>query len=98
MPWHVASGPDLSRIFKAYDVRGVYPDELDEDVARRVGAAFAVGASAPKLLLGWDCRLSSPALAEAFTDGATSRCVGDVQLGHAASDKLYFAAGSQHMP
>jgi len=63
----VASGTDLSRIFKAYDVRGVYPDDLDEDVARRIGAAFAEWASAPSLLLGWDCRLSSPALADAFT-------------------------------
>ena len=94
----MASGPDLSRIFKAYDVRGVYPDELDEDVARRVGAAFAEWASAPKLLLGWDCRLSSPALAEAFTDGATSRGVGVVQLGLVATDMLYFAAGSLQMP
>ena len=64
---------DLSRIFKAYDVRGVYPDDLDEDAAHRIGAAFATWTDAPELLLGWDCRLSSPPLADAFTDGATSQ-------------------------
>jgi phosphomannomutase len=94
----VASGTDLSRIFKAYDVRGVYPDDLDEDVARRIGAAFAEWASAPSLLLGWDCRLSSPALADAFTEGATSRGADVVHLGLVATDMLYFASGSMRMP
>ena len=89
---------DLSRIFKAYDVRGVYPDDLDEDVARRVGAAFAEWASQPEILLGWDCRLSSPSLAEALTDGATSRGVDVVQLGLVATDMLYFASGKFSLP
>jgi len=52
--------PDLDRIFKAYDVRGVVPDELDASIARRIGAAFAVWANLPAILLGRDSRISSP--------------------------------------
>jgi phosphomannomutase len=89
---------DLSRIFKAYDVRGVYPDELDEDAARRIGAAFAEWAGSPELLLGWDCRRSSPALADAFTEGAADRGVDVVRLGLIATDMLYFASGKLSRP
>src|SRR5204863_9101272 len=85
-------------IFKAYDVRGVYPDELDEDAARRIGAAFAEWVESGELLLGWDCRHSSPALAEAFTEGATRRGVDVVQLGLIATDMLYFASGKLSLP
>jgi phosphomannomutase len=88
----------LSRIFKAYDVRGVYPDDLDEDIARRVGAAFAEWTSGPKLLLGWDCRLSSPSLAAAFTDGATSRGADVLHLGLVATEMLYYASGKLRLP
>jgi len=89
---------DLSRIFKAYDVRGVVPDDLDEDVARRVGAAFAEWLGEPALVLGRDCRLSSPALAAAFIDGANSRGADVVDIGPASTDLLYFAAGTMSMP
>ena len=58
---------DLSRVFKAYDVRGVVPDELDADLARLIGAAFATWSGAPEILVGRDCRLSSPELAAALT-------------------------------
>ena len=90
--------PDLDRIFKAYDVRGVVPDELDEDVARRIGAAFAEWAGASRMAIGRDCRLSSPALAAALTEGATSRGVDVVDLGLASTDLLYFASGSLDVP
>src|SRR2546430_10605669 len=53
---------DLSLIFKAYDVRGVYPEQFDEDASRRIGRAFARWAGADRIVLGRDCRLSSPAL------------------------------------
>ena len=89
---------DLDRIFKAYDVRGVVPDELDADIARRVGAAFAEWSKERAILLGRDCRLSSPELAEAIADGATSRGVDVVDLGLASTDLLYFASGSQDLP
>jgi phosphomannomutase len=88
----------LARIFKAYDVRGVYPDDLDEDASRRIGAAFAEWVDSGELLLGWDCRHSSPALADAFTEGATSRGVDVVQLGLIATDMLYFASGKLSLP
>src|SRR4249919_665201 len=89
---------DLSRIFKAYDVRGVVPDELDADVARRIGAAFAEWSGAAAILLGRDCRLSSPELAAAIAEGATSRGVDVVDIGLASTDLLYFASGSQDLP
>jgi phosphomannomutase len=89
---------DLAPIFKAYDVRGTVPDQLDEDVARRIGSAFADWAGAPRVALGRDCRLSSPDLAEAFTEGATSRGVGVVDLGLTSTDLVYFASGSLDVP
>ncbi|HEX5949598.1 MAG TPA: phosphomannomutase/phosphoglucomutase [Actinomycetota bacterium] len=94
----VSPHPELDRIFKAYDVRGVVPDELDEDVARRIGAAFAEWAGAPRIAVGRDCRLSSPSLAGALTEGATSRGVDVVDLGLASTDLLYFASGSLDVP
>jgi phosphomannomutase len=92
------SQPDLGRIFKAYDVRGVVPDELDADLARRIGAAFAEWTEARAILLGRDCRLSSPELAAAISAGAISRGVDVIDLGLASTDLLYFAAGSQDLP
>jgi len=89
---------DLSRVFKAYDVRGVVPDELDADLVRRIGAAFAAWSGAPEILVGRDCRLSSPDLAAALTEGATSRDVDVVDLGLASTDLLYFASGSLDRP
>ncbi len=92
------SRPDLDRIFKAYDVRGVVPDDLDAELARRIGAAFADWTGAPAILLGRDCRLSSPELAAAIAEGATSRGADVVDLGLASTDLLYYAAGSQDLP
>src|SRR5262245_10971355 len=89
---------DLSRVFKAYDVRGVVPDELDPDVVRRIGAAFAQWSGAAEILIGRDCRLSSPELAAALTEGATSRGTDVVDLGLASTDLLYFASGSLDRP
>lgn len=94
----MAPHPDLGPIFKAYDVRGVVPDELNEDVARRIGAAFARWAGAPRVALGRDCRPSSPSLAAALIEGITSRGVDVVDLGLAATDLLYFASGSLDVP
>ncbi|MDP9300541.1 MAG: phosphomannomutase/phosphoglucomutase [Actinomycetota bacterium] len=90
--------PDLDRIFKAYDVRGVVPDELDANIARRIGAAFAAWTNHPAILLGRDCRISSPELAAAITEGATSVGVNVVDLGLASTDLVYFASGSLDLP
>lgn len=89
---------DLDHIFKAYDVRGVVPDELDADLARRIGAAFADWTGLPRIVLGRDCRLSSPELAAAIEEGATSRGVDVVDVGLASTDLLYFASGSLDLP
>ena len=89
---------DLDRIFKAYDVRGVVPDDLDEDIARRIGAAFAEWSGGPDVVIGRDCRLSSPDLSAALMDGITSRGIGVIDVGLASTDLLYFASGSLDLP
>jgi phosphomannomutase len=85
---------NLDRIFKAYDVRGVVPDELDEGSARAIGAAFADWSHATTVAVGYDCRLSSPSLAAAIREGIASRGTDVVDLGLASTDLLYFASGS----
>ena len=88
----------LDAIFKAYDIRGTYPDQLDADVARRVGAAFASFARAPTILVARDMRPSGEELLVAFAEGATSQGVDVVDLGLASTDLLYYAAGSLDAP
>jgi phosphomannomutase len=78
-------------IFKAYDVRGVYPSEVNEEVARAIGAGFVGYLHAKRIAVGRDMRLSSPALASAFIDGATSRGADVVDYGMIPTDMLYFA-------
>jgi phosphomannomutase len=81
-------------IFKAYDVRGLYPDEVHEEVARAIGAAFVAYLNAKRIAVGRDMRLSSPALAAAFIDGATAQGADVVDYGMIATDMLYFAVAS----
>src|SRR5215204_2625340 len=92
------SAPVLDRIFKAYDVRGVVPDELDVDLVRRIGAAFVEWSGLSRFLIGRDARLSSPELAEALADGITSRGADVADLGLASTDLLYYASGSLDLP
>lgn len=89
---------DLDPIFKAYDIRGLSPEQLGEDTARAIGIGFAEFASAPAIALGHDCRLTSPGLADAVTEGITSRGVDVVYLGEITTDMLYFYSGSADMP
>jgi phosphomannomutase len=90
----------LSDIVKAYDIRGVFGEQLTTEVARRVGAAFAalVGSEARAVLVGRDMRTSSPALAEAFGEGVRDQGLDVVDIGLASTDLLYFAAGSFSAP
>jgi phosphomannomutase len=88
----------LRRIFKAYDVRGLVPDELNADVARAVGAAFVRFAGASRVLVGRDMRPSGSDLADAFIDGVTSQGADAVDLGLIPTDLLYFAAGRLDAP
>src|SRR4051812_23396630 len=78
-------------IFKAYDVRGVYPGEVNEEAARAIGAAFVVYLQAKRIAVSRDMRLSSPTIAQAFMDGATSQGADVVDYGMMATDMLYFA-------
>jgi len=94
----VRTASDLDRVFKAYDVRGVVPDDLDDDLVRRVGQAFADWSGAGSILIGRDARLSSEGFAHALADGATGRGVNVVDLGRVSSDLLYFASGSLALP
>jgi len=89
---------DLSRIFKAYDVRGVVPDDWDAGLAREIGAAFARITDGRAILIGRDCRLSSPELAAALAEGVVSQGSDVVDLGLASTDLLYFASGALDLP
>jgi phosphomannomutase len=93
---------DLSRLVKAYDVRGVVPDEWDEGVARRLGAAFAElvrqESGATALVTAHDMRDSSVPLSRAFAEGVLSRGVDVVEAGLGSTDLLYFASGSLGVP
>jgi phosphomannomutase len=81
-------------IFKAYDVRGLYPEEISEEGARAIGGAFVAYLNAERIGVGRDMRLSSPALAAAFIDGATAQGADVVDYGMVPTDLLYFAVAS----
>ncbi len=89
---------DLSNIIKAYDVRGVVPDEFDEEIATRIGAAFAAFVDADEVIVGHDCRMSSPAIREALIDGITSQGVNVRLIGEIPTDMLYYASGALSLP
>ena len=90
----------LAQIFKAYDVRGIVPDQLDESVAAAVGAAFVrvTDAAGSSIVVGHDMRPSSPGLADAFAQGATGAGADVVMIGLASTDQLYFASGRLGVP
>ena len=89
--------PDLSHIVKAYDVRGVVPDEWDERLAELFGAAFVQVSDVKALVIGHDMRPSSPGLARAFGRGAVSRGADVTEIGLCSTDELYYASGALDM-
>ena len=89
---------DYGKIFKAYDIRGVVPDELDEGVAEAVGAAFATMTGAQALVTVHDMRTSSAPLAAAFARGATRAGADVVDGGLGSTDMLYYASGALDIP
>ncbi|MCL2551580.1 MAG: phosphomannomutase/phosphoglucomutase [Actinomycetia bacterium] len=89
---------DLSQIVKAYDVRGVVPDQWDEPLAEIFGAAFATVTEATAIVVGHDMRPSSPGLTRAFARGAASRGADVTEIGLCSTDELYFASGSLDLP
>ncbi|CAM3623217.1 phosphomannomutase/phosphoglucomutase [Kibdelosporangium persicum] len=89
---------DLSAIFKAYDIRGLVGEQLDTDVVREIGAAFARLVGGPAVVIGHDMRDSSPGLSSAFAEGVTREGVDVVSIGLASTDMLYFASGNLNLP
>ena len=89
---------NLESIFKAYDVRGVYPDEFDEETAYRIGGAFARFVPDHTLLVGRDMRVSSEPLAVSFMKGVTDAGSNAIDLGLTSTDLVYFASGSKDLP
>jgi phosphomannomutase len=89
---------DLAQLVKAYDIRGVVPDQLDPDLARQVGAAFVELTGGDAVVVARDMRASSPALAAAFAEGATGRGADVVDAGMGSTDYLYYASGALDLP
>ncbi|RIQ16354.1 phosphomannomutase/phosphoglucomutase [Jiangella rhizosphaerae] len=91
---------DLAPILKAYDIRGVVPDELDDETARAIGwaAAHVLAGGSGALVVGHDMRPTSPQLAAAFADGVTAAGVDVVMAGLTSTDQLYYASGALGLP
>lgn len=94
---------DLSAIIKAYDVRGTVPDQLNEDVARAVGIAFArvlaeQGTGATAVVVAHDMRESGPGLVAAYAEGLRSEGLDVVNVGLCSTDELYYASGILGLP
>ncbi|RZU52188.1 phosphomannomutase [Krasilnikovia cinnamomea] len=94
---------DLSQIVKAYDVRGIVPDQLNEPVARALGTAFVEmlresGDDPETIVIGHDMRDSGPALAAAFAKGVNAAGTAVLHIGLASTDQLYYASGALNLP
>lgn len=89
---------DLSQLVKAYDVRGVVPDQWDEPMAELFGAAFVQVTGADAIVIGHDMRPSSPGLSRAFARGAAARGVDVTEIGLCSTDQLYYASGAFGLP
>ncbi|MFE7841292.1 phosphomannomutase/phosphoglucomutase [Streptomyces sp. NPDC057474] len=89
---------DLSTIVKAYDVRGVVPDQWDETLAELFGAAFVQVTGANAIVTGHDMRPSSPGLSRAFARGAAALGVNVTEIGLCSTDQLYYASGALNLP
>ncbi|MEH6821525.1 MAG: phosphomannomutase/phosphoglucomutase [Dietzia psychralcaliphila] len=90
------SAESVRAVIKAYDVRGVVGEQIDEDFVREVGASFARlmrSEGAETVVVGHDMRDSSPALSQAFGDGVTAQGLDVVTIGLASTDQLYYASG-----
>src|SRR5437763_1244435 len=85
-------------IFKAYDARGIYGQDLTDEIAYRIGRAAAQYLNVPVIAVGRDMRLSSPQLAAALIRGITDQGVNAVDLGMTTTDELYFAVGKFNFP
>ncbi len=85
-------------IFKAYDIRGIYPEEVNENVAYQVGRAFADFVGSKKIIVGRDIRESGPQLHDALIKGIRDQGVDVIDIGLASTDIFYFVCGSMELP
>lgn len=88
----------VSSIFKAYDIRGIYKDELTEEVVYKIGKAFITFLKCKDVLVGYDMRTSSPKLVSAFSKGVIESGANVIDIGMVCTDATYFASGSMKMP
>src|SRR5580658_6219342 len=97
---HLWWGPvsRMDQVFKAYDVRGTVPDQLDADMCRAIGRAMARFVDAPQIVVVRDMRETGVALSAAFSDGVRAEGVDIIDLGMASTDFLYFASGYLDSP
>ena len=84
---------DAADIFKAYDIRGVYPQEINPELAYRIGRALVLALKPRAVAVGRDMRVSSPALASAIIDGILDQGADVCDIGLVSTDSLYFAVG-----
>jgi phosphomannomutase len=89
---------NLDTVFKAYDVRGLVPEQVDEPLAHAVGVAFVAVTEAAGVVVGHDMRPSSPGMAAAFAEGAAAAGADVQMIGLASTDQLYFASGRLDAP
>ena len=82
-------------IFKAYDIRGTYPDQIDEAIARRIGAAFAKFLGAKTLVVGRDMRTMAPSVQDAVIEGILDQGCDVLDIGLASTPMAYIGIGSQ---
>ena len=88
----------LSEIFKAYDVRGIYKQNLTEEIAYKIGRAFVYFLKCKDVVIGIDMRLSSPKLSKAFMNGVIEQGVNAIFIGEVCTDAVYFASGFLRKP
>ena len=83
----------LSQIFKAYDVRGIYGENLTDDIAYKIGRAFVSFLKCKDVVIGYDMRVSSPKLSRAFMKGVNDEGADAIDIGQVSTDGLYFGLG-----
>src|SRR5688500_4135030 len=93
-----ATGDKIGGLFKAYDVRGVVPDELTPEVAYKIGRALVASLRPEEVAVGRDMRVSGPAIAGALIDGIRDQGADVADLGLVSTDALYFAVGKYGYP
>ena len=89
----IASAVLDPKVFKAYDVRGIYPAELDEEGAYAIGRAYVEEFEPKRIAVGRDMRLSSPSMAEAAIQGAADAGADVLDIGMVGTEMVYFAVG-----